>query len=122
MTPTSPDCMDVHPFGDIDDQLDIGIVVVVRATGHFHVLIRHSDVVCIRLQIFWRGHHRELDGPFVAERLVGPFSYGADLFDCGNTVVGNEHLQKNPVVSELALRRHPHALHGNFSLTEVMTE
>lgn len=44
------------------------------------------------MQIFRRSHDRELNGTLVAERLVGPFSDGADLLDGRNTVVGNENL------------------------------
>jgi hypothetical protein len=33
VTPTSPDGMDVHSLSNIDDQLDVGVVVVIRATG-----------------------------------------------------------------------------------------
>jgi hypothetical protein len=43
MSPASPDRVDIHSFGDIDNQLDIGIVVVVRASWnlwyHLSVLL-----------------------------------------------------------------------------------
>ena len=34
VTPTSPDGMDVHSLGHIDDQLDVRIVVVICASGY----------------------------------------------------------------------------------------
>lgn len=73
--PSCPDRVHVHALRNIDNELHIGVVVVVRATWNLNVLISHSDVVGIGAQIFGRGHHSELDGPLVAERLVCPFSY-----------------------------------------------
>ena len=108
MTPASPYCVYIHSFSDIDDELDVGIIVVVRATrnlesvsftlcfesvllvqSYLNELICHSDVICVRSQIFRSSHHSELDGPLVAECFVGPFSYGSDLFDRSNAVVGD---------------------------------
>ncbi len=81
--------MDVHALGNVDDELDIGVVVVVCATGDLDVVVRHPDVIGIGLKIFWRGHHCELDGPLVVELLVRPFSYRPNLLDGSDTVVGN---------------------------------
>ena len=67
--------MYAHSFRDIDNELDVGVVVVVSTTRHFNVLVSHSDVVGVGRQIFWRRHHSELDGALVAEGFVGPFSY-----------------------------------------------
>ena len=118
MAPASPDCVDIHSFGNIDNELDIGIIVVVRSArnlcrvsvlsfdlpgtanallalpvvSYLNVLIRHSNVVCVCLQIFWSGHHSELDGTLVAECLVGPFSYRSNLLDGCDTVVGDQDL------------------------------
>lgn len=95
MTPASPDGVDVHAFGNIDDQLDVGIIVIVCATrnledgvngvfargfgdalaAYLDVLVGHSDVISVCLQIFWGGHDGELNGTFVAKGLVGPFPH-----------------------------------------------
>jgi hypothetical protein len=90
--PASPNGVHVHSFGNIDDELDVGVVVVVGATGNLDVVICHPDVVGVGLQILGRGHDCELDGPLVAEHLVGPFSHRADFLDGGNAVVGDQHL------------------------------
>lgn len=66
--------MDVHALGNIHNQLHIGVVVVVGASRDFDVVVCHSDVVCVGLQIFGSGHDGELNGALVAESLVGPFS------------------------------------------------
>jgi hypothetical protein len=66
--------MDVHALGNIHNQLDVGIVVVVCAAGNLDVVVGHSNVLCVGLQIFGGGHHCEVNGSLVAERLVRPFS------------------------------------------------
>ena len=66
--------MDVHTLSNVDDQLDVGIVVVVGTAGNLDVVVRHSDVFCVGLQIFGGSHHSEVNGSLVAERLVCPFS------------------------------------------------
>lgn len=90
--PACPNCVDVHPLGDIHDQLHVGVVVVVGASRHFNVVVCHSDVVCVGLQILGGGHDGELDGALVAECLVCPFSNRPDFLDGSNTVVGNQNL------------------------------
>jgi hypothetical protein len=62
--------------------------------SYLYILIRHSNIVCIRLQIFRCSHHRKLYRPLVTEGFVGPFSHRPDFFDCGNTIVGNENLAR----------------------------
>ena len=66
--------MDIHALRNIENELDVGIVVVIRAAGDLDVVVRHSDVICVGLQIFWGSHDGEVNGSLVAERLVGPFS------------------------------------------------
>lgn len=90
--PACPNGVDVHPLGDIHDQLHVGVVVVVGASRHFNVVVCHSDVVCVGLQILGGGHDGELDGALVAECLVRPFSNRSDFLDGSNTVVGNQNL------------------------------
>lgn len=94
--PACPNCVDVHPLGDIHDQLHVGVVVVVGASRHFNVVVCHSDVVCVGLQILGGGHDGELDGALVAECLVRPFSNRSDFLDGSNAVVGNQNLVGAP--------------------------
>jgi hypothetical protein len=35
--PSCPNSVDVHPLGNVDDQLDVGVVVVVCASGHLRL-------------------------------------------------------------------------------------
>lgn len=48
-SPASPDGMDVHALGNVDNQLDVGIVVVICAAGDFDVVVSHSNVVGVCL-------------------------------------------------------------------------
>lgn len=64
-------------------------------TTHLNILICHTDVVGIGVQIFWRGHHCELDGTLIAESFISPFPDGTNLLDGGNTVVGDQNLGKS---------------------------
>lgn len=51
MTPSSPDCMDIHPFGNVHNELDIGVVVVVGSSGYLNVLLASAMVLlsqCVR--------------------------------------------------------------------------
>lgn len=86
--------MDIHALGNIHNQLDIGIVVVVCASGNLDVVVCHSNVICVGLQIFGSGHDSEVNGPLVAECLVSPFSNRSNLLDGGDTVVGDQNLPK----------------------------
>lgn len=73
MTPASPDGVHACALGHVDDEIDIGVVVVVAAAGNFDVLVGHADVVGIDLEVLWRGHDDELDGALIAKRFVRPF-------------------------------------------------
>lgn len=117
--------MYIHTLGNIDDKLDVGIIIVVGAPRYLvkssqppidleqrqttsemlwptylHVLVCHAYVVGIGLQILRGSHDRKLNGPFISERLVGPFSDRPDLFDCRDTVVCNQNLERScqPVI------------------------
>lgn len=84
--------MYVHPLSNIDNQVDVGIVVVVGSPGYLDILVGHSNVVGVRGQVFRRGHGHELDGPLIAKCLVSPLADGANLLDGGDTIVRNENL------------------------------
>lgn len=84
--------MNIHPLCYIDNQLYVGVVVIVCATRNFHIVVCHPNVICIGAQIFRSGHDGELNSSLVAKRFVGPFSNRANLLDGRNTVVGNQNL------------------------------
>lgn len=96
-SPSGPHGVYVHALGNINNKLDVCIVVVICATGHFDVVVGHSDVIGVGSQIFGGGHDCELNGLFVAKRLVGPFPYRSNLLDGSDTVVGNQYLLKVPL-------------------------
>ena len=86
---------------NIDNQVDIGVVVVVRPSGDLDIAIGHTDVLRIDLQIFRSRHNGELDGALCAKRLVAPLSDRTDLLYSGNTVVRDENLKSSITVSTL---------------------
>ena len=70
MAPSCPDGVDARAFGDVDDVVHVGVVVVIGPAGYFDVPVRHSNVIRVHFEILWSGHDRELDGAFCAEGLV----------------------------------------------------
>jgi hypothetical protein len=85
--------VNVHALSNVNDELDVGVVVVVGATRDLDVLVRHADVVCVGRQVLGGGHDGELDGALIAQCLVCPLPHGADLFDGGDTVIRNQDLR-----------------------------
>jgi hypothetical protein len=85
----------------------------VPVLSYLNILIRHSDVISVGGQIFWRSHHSELDGSLVAKGLVCPFSHGSDLFDSRNTVVRNEDLERTLSAKSCAFHFLCHAYRSN---------
>lgn len=116
-SPSCPHSVDVHTLCNIDNELDVGIVVVVgtsrnlrpsvshahnsqhlpECATHLNILIRHADVLSVGLEILGRRHDGELNRPLIAEGLVCPFPHRADFLDCCNTVICNEHLRSTTV-------------------------
>ena len=86
---------------DLHNEGNIGIVVIVGATGHSLKLICHTDVFGIRFEILRCGHSYELDDCFVTEHLVGPRTDRADAFDRADTVVGNQNLADDSFTSAI---------------------
>ena len=95
--------MHVHALRHVDNQLDVGVVVVVGSAGHLDVLVGHPDVLGVGLQVLGRRHDGELDGALIAKRLVRPLAHAADLLDRRNAVVGNQHVGDDRVA---IVRRH----------------
>lgn len=127
--------MDTHPLRNVDNKLYVCVVVVVGSARnlesfsmrtscsgliftHLNILIRHTNVIRVRLQIFRSGHDRKLDCPLIAKCLVCPFPHGADLLDCRNTVVGNEDL----VIVKISLLplRHQRPIRGKFPVGALL--
>ena len=109
--------MHIHPFSHVNDEFHVRVVVVVCTAGnllrqsasfengqtgtgraygtYLDVLICHTNVVCVCLQILRCGHDSKLDRPLVTKCLVRPLPNGAYLLDGGDTIVGNEHLHSS---------------------------
>ena len=73
--PSCPNGVNVHALGHVDNELNVGVVVVVGATGDLDILVRHTDVVCVGRQVLGSGHDGELDGALIAQRFVCPFPH-----------------------------------------------
>ena len=100
--PSGPDGVNSGALGNVDDEVDVGIVVVVGAAGHLDVLVGHADVVGVDLEVLGRRHDDKLDGALITKRLVRPLADRANLLDGGNAVVADEHLGDDRVAALLA--------------------
>ncbi|CAN7994539.1 unnamed protein product, partial [Ixodes pacificus] len=47
MAPARPHCLGPHSLGNVQDKVHVGVVVVVRAAGHRHAVVRQLDVLCM---------------------------------------------------------------------------
>ena len=112
--PSGPYSMNLHSLSNIDNQWHIGVIIVIRSSWnlsihqsqfqflgnlpskgtYLNILIRHPDVVCIRLQILRCGHNSKLYSPFVTKRLKRPFPNTSNLLDRGDSIVGDEDLSR----------------------------
>jgi hypothetical protein len=75
VAPASPDRIDLCALSDVDDQIDVGVVVVVRAARNRHKVVGHADVLGVGVQILGRCHGDKRHGAIVAKRLVGPLPH-----------------------------------------------
>jgi len=75
---------------NVHDELNVGVVVVVGSAGHGHIVIRHLDVLGIRLQILRRDHHHKPNGALILEHFVCPSSDGTHALDGRDSVVGDQ--------------------------------
>lgn len=100
--PSGPDGMNSGALGNINDEVNVGIVVVVGASWYLNILIGHADIFGVHLEILRCSHDSELNRALIAEGLVCPLADGADLLDGGNTVVGDQDLCDHTVASMLA--------------------
>jgi hypothetical protein len=84
----------VYPrtFGDIDNEVYVSVVVVVRTAWDFYISVRHADIFRVDFEIFWGCHYRELNGAVIAKGFVAPLPDGSDFLHSGNTCTKDEHL------------------------------
>ena len=57
---------------DANNQVDVGVVVVVGPALDLTHIVGHLDVLCVGLQVLRGDHDHKLDGPLFEERLVSP--------------------------------------------------
>jgi hypothetical protein len=84
-SPSSPDGVYSSTFSDIDNDIDVGVIVVVRSSRNFNVLIGHPNVVGVDLEILRGSHHDEFDSAFGTKSFVSPFPDRTNLLDGGDT-------------------------------------
>jgi hypothetical protein len=68
-------CCWCHQVPKSLSELQTRILLCQFSIAYFDVVISHSNVICVGLEIFWSSHDCEVDGPLVAKCLVRPFSY-----------------------------------------------
>lgn len=89
-SPSSPDSVNTSTFSDIDNNVDVGVIVVITSSWNFDVLIGHPDVISVDLEILRGSHYDEFDSSFRTESLVCPFSNRANFFDGSDTWIDSE--------------------------------
>ena len=97
VAPAGPHGLHRYALGNVEYEVAVGVVVVVRAAGHGHAVVGDANVLGVGLEVLGRVHDDELDGALVAEDLVGPAAYAAHALDGGDAVVGDEHGLDHPV-------------------------
>lgn len=89
--PTGPDRIHLVSYGDFDDEIYVGVIVIVTSAGYFDKVICHPDVVCVDGKIFRGRHDGELNRLFVIELIIAPFPYRANFLDGRDTIVRYEN-------------------------------
>ena len=69
---TGLDGVDGVEVRQLHDEGDVGVVVVVGASGHVHDGVDHADVLGVGPKVLRGGHDHEADGSLVPEHLVHP--------------------------------------------------
>jgi hypothetical protein len=93
--------VDTCSLRNIDNEVDVGVVVVIASSWYFHISVGHPDVFGVDAQIFRSRHDGEFDLSIRAKSLVRPFSNGSNFFDSCNTVVGDEDLKMSTALLQI---------------------
>jgi hypothetical protein len=72
MPPARPDSVYPLSLGDVYDEVDVRVVVIVRAPRDLNIAVRHANVLRIDLQILRGGHDGKLNGTLGAKCFVAP--------------------------------------------------
>ena len=71
----------VVSLGNVEDEVYIGVVVVIGAALDLAHVVGHLDVLRVGLEVLRGDHDHEADGALLrGEVLVGPAADGADAF------------------------------------------
>ena len=97
MTPARPHCVRTDALGDVDDELHVGVVIVVGTAWHRHELVGELDVGSVGLDVVGRGHGDELDHVVAPKGLKGPLPDGTDALDTGDAIVSDKHAAQGPL-------------------------
>ena len=63
VSPACPHSLHFGPLGNVQDQLDISVVVVIGPARHRHVLIGQPDILCSQSQSLSSGDHNTINRP-----------------------------------------------------------
>ena len=97
------DSVDVLRDAEVDDELDVRVVVDVRAAGHLDELVGAADKLRVRGEVLGRRHDDKLDGALVAKRLVAPVADRHDRLGGGHAVVRDEERRRSELLVETFL-------------------
>jgi hypothetical protein len=79
MAPARPDSVDFSTFGNVDDEVHVGIIVVIRTPWYFYVTVGHTNVFGVYFEILRCCHDGEFDRTFRPKRFVAPLPNGSDF-------------------------------------------
>jgi hypothetical protein len=74
MSPSCPNSMNASTFGNIHDEIDIGIVVIIRTSRNFDIAVSHANVFRVDLEIIRGSHDCEFDFAFASKCFIAPLS------------------------------------------------
>ena len=72
----------IIPLGNVEDQVNVGIVVVIGSSADLNNVVRHLDVLRIGLEVLGSHHDDKLDRPLLGGKvLVRPAPDRPDALD-----------------------------------------
>ena len=99
-SPSRPYGVDLCSLCRLQNEVDIGVVVIVRSARHLDELIRQLNVLGVDSDILGRRHGHQRDGSVVAERTHCPHSHTPDELHRRQTVVGDQDAAAKEIVVE----------------------
>ena len=88
--PSRPDGIDVCAFSRLEDELDIGVVVVIRSSRHLYELIGQLHVLSIDPDVFRRRHRDHRHRLVTSKRPDGPHADASHELDGAQSIVRHQ--------------------------------